>query len=92
MGVTKWMAYLRDKQLASCQLPLAGIHLPVGVRLGALQLLAAVHERLDLRLHLANVQAGHGELLFDDSIHICQLSTEGNIRSLWSSGNLTMDP
>lgn len=84
-GEREWIAYLRDKQLASCQLPLAGIHLPVGVHLGTLQLLATVHERFDLRLHLANVEARHGELLFDDSIHICQLSTEGHIRSLWRS-------
>lgn len=85
----QWIAYLWDKQLARCQLALTGVHLPVRVHLGTLQLLAAVHERLDLRLHLANVQACHGELLLNDPVHICQLSTEGHIRSLWT---LTMGP
>lgn len=50
-----WTAHLGDQQLASCQLPFAGIHLSVGVHLGTLQLLATVHKGLDLRLHLANV-------------------------------------
>lgn len=76
--VNKGVAYLGDEQLAGCQLPLAGIHLPVGVHLGALKLFAAVHQRFDLRLHLADVQSGHGEFLFNDSVHICQLSTGGN--------------
>ena len=34
--MNKGVAYLGDEQLAGCQLPLAGIHLPVGVHLGAL--------------------------------------------------------
>lgn len=42
------MTYLGDEQLAGCQLPLAGIHLPVGVHLCTLELLAAVHQGLDL--------------------------------------------
>lgn len=71
-------AHLGDEQLARGQLPLAGIHLPVGIHLRALKLFAAVHQGLDLRLHLADIQTGHGELLFDDSIHICQLNTGGN--------------
>lgn len=73
----KAVAHLGDEQLAGCQLPLTGIHLPVGIHLGALKLLAAVHQGLDLWLHLADVQAGHGELLFNDSIHICQLKQPG---------------
>lgn len=71
------MTHLGYEQLAGRQLPLAGVHLPVGVHLGALELFAAVHQGLDLRLHLADVQAGHGELLLNDSVHICQLSTGG---------------
>lgn len=71
------MTYLGYEQLAGRQLPLAGVHLPVGVHLGALKLFAAVHQGLDLRLHLADVQTGHGELLLNDSIHVCQLSTGG---------------
>lgn len=71
----KGVTYLGNEQLAGSQLPLAGIHLPVGVHLGILELFAAVHQGFDLRLHLADIQAGHGELLLNDSIHICQLST-----------------
>lgn len=55
--------YLGDEQLTGCQLLLIGLDLAVGVGLSALQLLATVHQRLDLRLHLADVEASHGELL-----------------------------
>lgn len=72
------VTYLGDEQLAGCQLPLTGIHLPVGVHLGILELFAAVHQGFDLRLHLADIKAGHGELLLNDSVHICQLSTGRN--------------
>lgn len=55
--------YLGDEQLTGRQLLLIGLDLAVGVGLSALQLLAAVHQRLDLGLHLADVEASHGELL-----------------------------
>lgn len=55
--------YLGDEQLTGCQLFLIGLDLAVGVCLRALQLLAAVDQRLDLRLHLADVEASDRELL-----------------------------
>lgn len=76
-GRRQEQTHLGDEELAGRELPLAGVHLPVGVHLGALQLLAAVHQRLHLRLHLADVEPGHGELLLDHPVHICQLSTQG---------------
>lgn len=56
-------AYLGDEQLTGCQLLLVRLNLAVGVGLGALQLLAAVDQRLDLGLHLADVEASNGKVL-----------------------------
>lgn len=58
-------AYLGDAQLAGGQLLLVLVHLLVALGLGALQLLAALHHALHLGLHLADVEARHGELLVD---------------------------
>lgn len=55
--------HLRDEQLTGRQLLLIGLDLAVGVGLSALQLLAAVHQRLHLRLHLTDVETGQSELL-----------------------------
>ena len=55
--------YLRDEQLTGRQLLLIGLDLAVGVGLSALQLFAAVHQRLHLRLHLTDVETGQSELL-----------------------------
>lgn len=70
-GTRKEQTYLWNEELASCKLPLAGVHFPVGIYLGTLQLLAAVHQRFHLRLHLADVKPCHGELLFNHPVHIC---------------------
>lgn len=70
-GPRKEQTHLWNEELASCELPLAGVHLPVGVYLGALQLFAAVHQRLHLRFHLADVKPCHGELLLNHPVHIC---------------------
>lgn len=57
--------YLGDAELAGGQLLLVLVHLLVALRLGALQLFAAFHHGLHFRLHLADVQTGHCELLVD---------------------------
>lgn len=55
--------YLGDAQLASSQLPLGLVQLLAALCLSALQLFAALHHGLHLRLHLTDVETGHGELL-----------------------------
>lgn len=54
-------SYLGDTELAGSQLPLRRLHLLDALTLAALQLFAALHHRLHLRLHLANVESGHSE-------------------------------
>ena len=68
--------YLGDEHLAGGQLLVVGLRLAAGVWQAALQLLAALHQGLDLRLHLADIQAGHGELLLQDAARLGHLSTE----------------
>jgi len=70
-------AHLGDAQLAGSQLLLVLVHLLVALRLGALQLLAALHHGLHLRLHLADVEARHRELLVDHAAALVLLEGEG---------------
>lgn len=46
--------------------------LRVGINIGALERVAPLHDVLDLALHLADVQAGDGELFleFADGVHV----------------------
>lgn len=58
---------LWDEELAGCQLFLVGLKLPWCFGLSSFQLFAAVHQRLHLWLHLADVETCHGELFFHHS-------------------------
>ena len=71
-----------DAQLAGGQLQLVLVHLLVALRLGALQLLAALHHGLHLRLHLADVEAGHRELLVDHAAALVLLGG-GGVRNIF---------
>ena len=58
-------SYLGDAKLAGSKLLLILVHLLVALCLGALQLFAAFGHGLHFRLHLADVQTSHCELLVD---------------------------
>lgn len=57
--------YLGDAQLAGGQLSLCLSHLLGALSLGALQLFAALHHCLHLRLHFTDVESSYGELFID---------------------------
>lgn len=68
--------YLRDAELTCSKLFLVLIHFLIALRLGALQLLAALHHALHLRFHLADVQSGHCELFVNHATHFRLLTGE----------------
>lgn len=59
--------YLGDSELEGNQLHLCRLNLLGALGPGALQLFAVLHHRLHLRLHLADVETSHGELLVDEA-------------------------
>lgn len=58
-------SHLRDEQLAGGELPTRLLHLTVALQLHVLQLAAALHHALHLRLDLADVETSHSELLLN---------------------------
>lgn len=59
--------YLRDTELTGCELFFVLIHFLVALGLSALQLFAALHQSLHLRLHLTDVQTSHCELFINET-------------------------
>lgn len=55
--------HLCHKEVTRGQLPARLLHLALALHLEVLQVAAALHHRLHLRLYLTDVEAGHCELL-----------------------------
>ena len=72
--------HLRDEELAGGELPPCLLHLAVALQLHDLQLPAALHHALHLRLDLADVEASHGELLLDGAADLHRLQVGGEIQ------------
>lgn len=72
-------SHLGDEELARGELPPGHLHLAMAFHLEVLQLPAPLDHRLDLRLDLADVESGHGELLLDGptDLHRLQGAREG---------------
>lgn len=68
--------YLGDQQLAATELLPCGLHPAHVLRQVDLQLPAAVHQGLDLRLHLANVEPSSGELILHSPTALRHLRTQ----------------
>lgn len=68
--------YLGDAELAGIQMALHLVQLLAALRLTALQLFAALHHGLHLRLHLTDVEPGHSELLVNETAALLLLSGE----------------
>lgn len=77
------MCYLWHEQLAGVQLLLVGLHPAHVLRQVDLQLFAAIHQRLDFRLHLTDVDASCGELLLHHSTRLRHLKTDTEDVSAW---------
>lgn len=75
-------AHLGDEELAGGELTPGHLHLAVAFHLQVLQLPAPLHHRLHLRLDLANVEPGDGELLLDGPAHLHRLGT-GTAHGSW---------
>lgn len=74
-GLMKMKPHLWDEQLAGGQLSAGFLHLAMALQLHVLQLPAALHHRLHLRLDLTDVQPRHGELLLDRTADLHRLHT-----------------
>lgn len=72
-------SYLGDTELAGSQLPLHLLHLLEALRLGALQLFAALHHRLHLGLHLTDVETGHSEFFINETTALLLLTDQKKI-------------
>lgn len=71
-------SYLGDAELAGSQLRLHLVHLLGALSPGALQLFAALHHRLHLWLHLADVETGDGELFINETAALLLLRGQKN--------------
>lgn len=70
-------SHLGDEELARGELPPGHLHLAMAFHLEVLQLPAPLDHRLDLRLDLADVESGHGELLLDGPTDLHRLRGQG---------------
>lgn len=68
--------HLGNAELAGGHLPVRLLHLAVALRLKVLQVAAALHHGLHLRLYLADVEASHGELLLDHAADLHWLTMD----------------
>lgn len=74
--------HLRDEELAGGELPPGLLHLAVALQLHVLQLAAALHHALHLRLDLADVESSHRELLLDRTTNLHWLRTKHRIQEV----------